>query len=46
MSTEQDIFRRVYFYQREKKVTQTPSNPYIPINPYCHKNEKNTFSYK
>lgn len=46
MSTEQDVFRESIFLSEEKKnVTQTPSHPYIPRNPYFHKNGKTIFSY-
>ena len=46
MSTGQDIFREsILLSEGKKKVTQTPSNSYIPWNPYFHKNGKNTFSY-
>lgn len=41
MSTEQDMFREsIFLTEEKKKVTQTPSNPYIPRNPYFHKMER------
>lgn len=45
MSTEQDMFRESIFLTEEKKVTQTPSNPYIPRKPIFPQNGKNIFSY-